>query len=76
MTQLLEQVFVKYSKELSQTDQDAVANMLLKNFKDMVEEARWQHSFATSQDALEKLADEAEEDIAAGRTEPLENLFQ
>ncbi len=70
MTKLLKEVLAKISK-LSPERQDELAAWLLAEMED---EARWDKSFAESQDALEKLADEALEEYRRGETRPLEEL--
>ncbi len=67
MTQLLEKAIAEIAK-LADGDQDALAAILL---EELASERRWSASFAASQDALAKLADEALADDAAGRTRPL-----
>ncbi len=70
MTKLLKEVLAKLSK-LSPERQDELAAWLLAEMED---EARWDKSFAESQDMLEKLADEALEEHKRGETRPLEEL--
>ncbi len=70
MTKLLKEVLAKLSK-LSPERQDELAAWLLAEMED---EARWDKSFAESQDALEKLADEALAEHKRGETRPLEEL--
>jgi hypothetical protein len=70
MTKLLKEVLAKLSK-LSPERQDEFAAWLLAEMED---EARWDKSFAESQDALAKLADEALEEHKRGETRPLEDL--
>ena len=70
MTKLLKEVLAKLSK-LSPERQDEIAAWLLAEMED---EARWDKSFAESQDALEKLANEALEEHKRGETRPLEEL--
>lgn len=64
MTQLLEKAFNEAAK-LPDTEQDTFAASFL---SEMESEARWDELFADSQDILERLADEALEDLKAGRT--------
>jgi hypothetical protein len=68
MTQLLERAFTEASR-LPESEQDAVASLLL---AELESERRWDHSFASSQDALAQLADEALREFAAGETLPME----
>ena len=70
MTKLLKEVLAKLSK-LSPERQDELAAWLLAEMED---EARWAKSFAESQDALAKLADEALDEHRRGETRPLEEL--
>ncbi len=70
MTKLLKELIDKLSK-LSPARQDELAAWLLAEMED---EARWDKSFAESQDALEKLANEALEEHKRGETRPLEEL--
>ncbi len=70
MTKLLKEVLAKLSK-LSPERQDEFAAWLLAEMED---EARWDKSFAESQDALAKLADEALEEFRRGETRPLEEI--
>jgi hypothetical protein len=63
MTQLLEQALTEV-KKLSETEQDAIASLILDELSD---ERRWQESFARSQDQLTRLAAKVREDIRAGR---------
>ena len=68
MTQLLERAFTEASK-LPESEQDAVASLLL---AELESERRWAHSFASSQDELAKLADEALHEFEAGETLPMD----
>ena len=68
MTKLMKEVLAKLSK-LSPERQDELAAWLLAEIED---EARWDKSFAESQDALEKLADKALEEYRRGATRPLD----
>ncbi len=70
MTKLLKEVMARLSK-LSPERQDEFAAWLLAEMED---EARWDKSFAESQNALEKLANEALEEHRRGETRPLEEL--
>ncbi len=70
MTKLFKEVLAKLSK-LSPERQDELAAWLL---AEMADEARWDKSFAESQDALAKLAEEALEEHRRGETRPLEEL--
>jgi len=67
MTELLERAFAEASK-LSEQEQDAVASLLL---AELESERRWEHAFATSQEQLGKLADEALREFEGGQTESM-----
>ena len=67
MTDLLEKALGEV-KKLPLSEQDAVAAILL---QEMAAEQRWSDSFAKSQDALEKLAQEALAEHRAGQTKPM-----
>ena len=66
MTQLLEKVLSEVAK-LPEPEQDALAAIVL---EEIASEHRWSDSFANSQDALAKLAEEALAEHTAGRTRP------
>ncbi len=66
----MKEVLAKLSK-LPPDQQDELAAWLLAEMED---EARWDKSFAESQDALAKLADEALEEHRRGETRPFEEL--
>ncbi len=67
MTELLEKALREVAK-LPPADQDALAAILL---AELASEQRWDESFARSQDALAKLAEEALAEHRAGLTKPL-----
>ena len=67
MTQSLERAFTKASK-LSAEEQDTIAALILKEIE---AEQRWEEAFASSQDVLSQLADEALAEHRAGRTKKL-----
>ena len=67
MTDLLEKALSEV-KKLPPSEQDAVAAILL---QELAAEQRWAESFAKSQDALEKIAEEALAEYRAGLTKPL-----
>jgi hypothetical protein len=67
MTELMDTAISEVAK-LHEPEQDALAVILL---AEIASERRWSQSFATSQDALAKLAEEALAEHAAGRTQPL-----
>lgn len=64
MTRLLTKAFEEASK-LPQTMQDQLGQQIL---EDLAGELQWNETLAASQDQLERLADEALEDLRAGRT--------
>lgn len=68
MTQLLERAFTEASK-LPATEQDAFASLLL---SELESERRWSQGFASTQDELAKLADEALAEFEAGKTRALD----
>jgi hypothetical protein len=72
MTTLLQHA-VAEAEKLPQADQDAIAARLLAEIED---ERQWNAQFAaTTSDQWDRMAAKVREDIEAGRTEPLENLF-
>jgi hypothetical protein len=68
MTRALDAAIAKLS-ELPAEEQDRIARWLLDELED---EELWARQFATSQDALSKLAAEARADRAAGRATELD----
>ena len=68
MTRLLEKAIAEVSR-LSEQEQDALATWIL---EELASERRWDKSFANSEDALARLADEALAEHRTGRTEPLD----
>lgn len=68
MTTLLQQAFTEASK-LSVPEQDSFAQFLL---AELEAERQWAGLFARSADLLEKMADEALAEDAAGSTEALD----
>jgi len=64
MTRALKQAFEAASRLLDQ-DQDELAATIL---EELEADERWDVAFARSQDALERLADEALEEHRAGRS--------
>ncbi|MBD3234783.1 MAG: hypothetical protein GF315_13740 [candidate division Zixibacteria bacterium] len=68
MTKLLEEAFKKAS-ELSEIEQNSLARWLLEELKS---ESSWQKSFADSEDELSKLADDALDEHAKGKTKKME----
>jgi hypothetical protein len=63
MTDLLQQAIAEIQK-LPDTDQDAIAALILEEITD---EQRWGKAFANSQDQLSRLAEKVRADIQAGR---------
>ena len=68
MTKALKKAFEAASR-LPDPDQDELAAAI---FEELEADERWAAAFASSQDALARLADEALEEHRAGRTEPLD----
>lgn len=68
MTQLLEKVFAQVEK-LPEVEQNALAKWLL---NELSSEKSWDKAFAESENALEKLADEAVRDHKKKKTRPLD----
>ena len=68
MTQLLERAFSEASK-LSEPEQDSFALLLL---AELDSEHKWSEAFASSQDQLATLADEALRDLDADETLPFD----
>jgi hypothetical protein len=68
MTKLLE-CAVKKVKTLPDSEQDAIAALILEEIED---EVRWDKTFARTQDVLAKLAAEAMAEDHAGKTEALD----
>lgn len=68
MTKALKKAFEAASR-LPDADQDELAAAIL---EELEADERWEAAFARSQDALERLAEEALEEYRAGRTEPLD----
>ena len=64
MTVLMERA-IQETKELSESEQDFLATLLLENIRDT---KQWEKQFAFSKDVLEDLFDEAMEEYHAGRT--------
>jgi hypothetical protein len=68
VTRLL-QAALKGIAELSETEQDAIAALILEELGD---EVRWQKAFADSTDNLTRLAHEALNEFRSGETQPLD----
>ncbi|MBM4362773.1 MAG: hypothetical protein FJ104_08835 [Deltaproteobacteria bacterium] len=66
MTKRLEEAFAAASR-LPDDQQDSVAEAIL---QELADESRWTQSFATSQDLLGRMADDALAEHRAGRTKP------
>ena len=71
MTELLKKAFDAVSKLPPET-QDAIAARMLTELED---ESRWDEAFARSHDKLAQMADEAIEELRAGKTVPLEDIL-
>ena len=67
MTRLLERAFSEASK-LTDKEQDAVAALLL---AELVSERRWSEAFASTQEQLGRVADEAVREFERGETQPM-----
>jgi hypothetical protein len=72
MTKLLKEVLARVAN-LPDAEQDALAAVILAELED---ERRWADAFAQSQDALERLADEALAEDRHGDTRPLEETIR
>ena len=68
MTKALKKAFEAVSR-LPDAEQDELAAAIL---EELEADERWEAAFAGSQDALERLADDALEEYRAGRSEPLD----
>lgn len=68
MTKLLQKAF-KRASALPEEEQDQFARFLMAQIED---ETEWDTSFASSQDELAKMADEASKARKARRTRPLD----
>jgi len=68
MTQTLEQAMAEVAK-LPADEQERVGKWLL---DELASEREWQKRFAGSQDALSKLAQEARDNVAAGKATDLD----
>jgi predicted amidophosphoribosyltransferase len=68
MTELLERAIARVM-QLSETEQDAIAALILEELED---EARWDRAFLQSGDLLAKLAAEALAEDEAGKTQMLD----
>jgi predicted transcriptional regulator len=71
MTKLLEKAFTESSR-LPLAMQNMITERLL---EDINAEAKWNESFAASQDELSHLTDEAVADFQNGKTKPLEEVL-
>lgn len=68
MTELLERAIAKL-KTLPASEQDAIASMILEELQD---DLKWDRAFASSPDALAKLAATAMAEYHAGKTQELD----
>ncbi len=71
MTELLEKAFAKASR-LPLAAQDLLAERLL---EDIDAEAKWDDSFAASQDELSQMSDDAIADFQKGKTKRIEEVL-
>ena len=70
MTQALSAA-VATAAQLPEKEQDALAAILV---EEMESEERWNAIFADSQNLLERMANEAIQDLETGRVQPLDTL--
>ncbi len=68
MSEMLDRA-VEQAKRLPVDQQDAIAAIIM---EEIVDEQRWHAAFARSQDTLEQLAAEAEQEDREGLTEALD----
>ena len=68
MTRMLEKAF-KEAAKLPNVEQNALAKWLL---EELAAEGKWQQAFTESEETLDRLADEALEAHAQGRTKPID----
>jgi hypothetical protein len=68
MTKALKKAFEAASR-LPDAEQDELAAAIL---EELEADQRWEAAFASSQDTLERLGNEALEEYRSGRTEPLD----
>ena len=68
MTQLLDKAF-EVASSLPESEQNDLARWLI---EEIISEKKWEKAFADSEDILEKLADEALEEHAQGKTRLLD----
>jgi hypothetical protein len=67
MTPLLERA-IKEIQDLRETEQDAIASLIL---DEIVDEKRWDETFARSQDKLSRMAQKVREDIRTGKVKDI-----
>jgi hypothetical protein len=72
ISQRLKEVFEKAAK-LPEEEQDQLAALIE---EEMLDEERWQVGFEKSGPMLQEMAEKALEEYKAGKTEPLESLFE
>ncbi len=70
MTELFKKAIEKAAQELPDYEQDEFGRWLLEAIES--DERRWDAAFAQSGHVLDRLENQALEDIKAGRTEPLD----
>jgi hypothetical protein len=68
MTKLLKKAFEEASK-LPEYEQNVLARQLL---NELTTEKKWEQAFASSEDTLSQLAEEAVKEHEQGKTEPLD----
>jgi hypothetical protein len=60
---------IEAARKLPADEREALGAIILEEIAD---EARWAKTFAESQEVLDRLAEEALDELRAGRTEPLD----
>jgi hypothetical protein len=63
------QLLLERVSQMPEEEQEQVARWFLEELDD---DARWDALFASSQDVLRKMAEDAREDFRSGNTEPLD----
>ena len=67
MTQLLQRA-IKEIQDLPETEQDAIASIIL---DELADEKLWDETFARSQDKLSRMAEKVRADIRAGKVKDI-----
>ena len=70
MTALLEKALQQLEEQSSDT-QDAIASQILESLEDEA----WERSFKQNPDKLSRLIAQAEDEIAQGKTRPIEDVL-